>query len=288
MKSLLYRIVLGLFVGTLCPALMAEGISPEALDAQLKAGEPLAVIDIRPGAEYQQNHIPGAMNIPARALNPSRVPASRALVLYDDGMGRSDAQAVVVKIRATGRTDVFWLKGGLAAWESAGKPGTAETGFSRDHVPAITYHRLIATKGKDVIVMDLRTAESPPEAGTVGLAGGTMESALTNLGSLLPGARVVRNETAKPGTIQIAGSSQASPLEGVDPAEELIVVVDDGDGSGEALVRSLRAAGNRRVVLLAGGEEILKRQGRPGLERESLGMPPSIGTEPTTDGGAER
>ena len=48
---------------------------------------------------------------------------------------------------------------------------------------------------------------------------------------------------------------------------ELHVLIDDGDGRAEKLARRLRASGLRRVLLLAGGEEVLIRRGKPGTRK---------------------
>jgi 3-mercaptopyruvate sulfurtransferase SseA len=46
----------------------------------------------------------------------------------------------------------------------------------------------------------------------------------------------------------------------------LFVLIDDGDGTAEEAAHRLKAAGIRRVVILAGGEEALRTEGRSELK----------------------
>jgi 3-mercaptopyruvate sulfurtransferase SseA len=46
----------------------------------------------------------------------------------------------------------------------------------------------------------------------------------------------------------------------------LYVLIDDGDGTAEEAAHRLKAAGIRRVVILAGGEEALRTEGRSELK----------------------
>lgn len=265
----------------------AVALSPAALQQRLAGDEPHALIDLRSGAAFNEAHLPGAMNMPLRGLNPRRLPSSRVLVFYADGLGRVDARTAAEQVSAqSGRSDVYWLRGGLAAWESAGQSSTRPDGFSTATVPAITYQNMVATEGRDLFVLDTRT-EAPaeePAPGTFGLASAPAGPQPTDLQVLLPQARVERPADAPtdaPGTFQLAGDAASESLDR-QANGSLIVVVDDGDGSGAGLVRSLRAAGNRRVVLLAGGETILRHAGRPGLGRQSSGAYVIDGTEGTS------
>ena len=47
---------------------MVEGIVRSELLRLIEA-ESIQVVDVLPGAEYQREHIPGAVNIPLRGLN---------------------------------------------------------------------------------------------------------------------------------------------------------------------------------------------------------------------------
>ena len=260
-----------------CPALSAaEGMTATELQDKLREGESLALIDLRSSTLFEKGHVPGAMNMPVRGLNPRRLPSSRALVFYSDGLGRVDARGAAEQVsEATGRGDVHWLRGGFAAWESAARQTTRETGLVSDPVASITYHDLVESAGRDMRVLDVRTPVEAPAQGGFGLASddGEGRGQPTDLANLLPQARIERpaaKPTAQGGGFGLA-SDQATTLLESDPESELVVVIDDGDGSGADLVRALRSSGNRRVVLLAGGETILRHEGRPGLGRQSSG-----------------
>ena len=262
------------------PALFGEhGISAATLEEKISSGASIALIDLRSERSFREGHLPGAMNMPKRSLNPRRLP-SRTLVFYGDGLGQTDPRAAVQSVReATGRDDLHYLRGGLAAWESASRTTTRGSGVASSPTPAITYHDMVKTGGAEMMVLDVRTPVEPNSPGTFGLAGedsGERESAAqpTDLQALLPEARIERpqsKDSTEPGAFGLAGESSAVALQ-TDPDSELIVVIDDGDGSGADLVRSLRASGNRRVVLLAGGETILRHGGEPGLGRQSSGV----------------
>lgn len=264
-----------------CPALSAaEGMTATELQDKLREGESLALIDLRSSTLFEQGHVPGAMNMPVRGLNPRRLPSSRALVFYSDGLGRVDAQRAAEQVsEATGRGDVHWLRGGFAAWESAAlqttRQNTSETGLVSDPVASITYHDMVESAGREMRVIDVRTPMDAPAQGGFGLASDDAARGRqpTDLGALLPQASIERLEE-KPNTegggFGLASERAATRMK-ADPESELIVVIDDGDGSGADLVRALRSSGNRRVVLLAGGETILRHEGRPGLGRQSSG-----------------
>jgi len=51
-----------------------------------------------------------------------------------------------------------------------------------------------------------------------------------------------------------------------------MVLIDGGgpDNSAQEMARTLKANGIKRVVILAGGEEILSRGGKPGLQRTGI------------------
>ena len=50
-------------------------------------------------------------------------------------------------------------------------------------------------------------------------------------------------------------------------APSLLVIIDNDDTSARATAQKIEASGYKRVVVLAGGEEIIKREGKSGLAR---------------------
>jgi hypothetical protein len=55
-------------------------------------------------------------------------------------------------------------------------------------------------------------------------------------------------------------------------AAPILVLIDNGDGVAQKTARELRAQGNTRVVILAGGEMTIARQGERGSQRTGLSL----------------
>lgn len=285
-------LLLMLFSLPVVPAAAVSALAPTEVRERMAADRAPALIDLRSGAAFREVHVGGAMNMPVRGFDPRRVPSSRSLVFYADGLGRVDARAAASEAaEATGREDVYWMRGGMAAWESAGLPTTRKGGFAAAPVPAITYGNLLETRGQAVLLLDVRETggTSGSDVGTFGLAAEDSGGGNTDLAKLFPDARIKRpgkSSGNKEGTFGLASDSGNENLKAAAKAE-LTVVIDDGDGSGAELVRSLRASGNRRVVLLAGGETILQHEGKPGLGRQSSGAYVIDTRETETGGGGD-
>lgn len=108
-------------------------IQPESrvydLKSRLDWGEPaLTIIDVRDRASFNEEHITGAISIPAAELL-SRVSINleydRDLYLY---AGTDDeATTAAEQLRAAGYQRVSVLRGGAAAWKAAGFPVEANT-----------------------------------------------------------------------------------------------------------------------------------------------------------------
>ncbi len=107
----------------------------------------IRVLDARPAGEYQQGHLPGAVNLPAAAtdnLEANRqgfplppdwaqrlfrvagVNASSRVVLYDS-QGHAFAARVFYVLEFLGQRRVQILNGGFRKWQSEGRPTTLET-----------------------------------------------------------------------------------------------------------------------------------------------------------------
>ncbi|MDP7505326.1 MAG: rhodanese-like domain-containing protein [Nitrospinota bacterium] len=99
-------------------------VSPEELlGLQEKSGnETLYLLDVRLAPEFGRGHIPGAISIPGgqAVQRTDEVAAVRAaaFVTYCDANARATMTAYW--LRRIGLERVFYLKGGLAAWEAAG------------------------------------------------------------------------------------------------------------------------------------------------------------------------
>ncbi len=273
------RFMQGLAAGALAllavPCAMAE-VSPAEIAERVVADSPPLLVDVRGNDDYRDGHIPGAINIPGEVLSSRSLPRDREIVLYGDGLGRVLAEDYAEGLRG-GRTARV-LRGGLAAWESADLPVTGSRGMRRESVPGITYQRLLDAQASGVTLVDLRESEVSEGGGAVPLgAEDSGEETLTDLASVFPDADIVRPGGAASGQavpLSGAGEDAARPLSEVEPDEQLLVLIDRGDGKAEETARQLRASGNRRVVVLVGGETILRHKGRPGLERLSTPVSP--------------
>jgi len=102
-----------------------EEVSREELLRRAGAGE-IVVIDVRPQAEYEAGHIPGARSVPVEHLGDrlDELPQDADIVAYCRGPYCVFAHDAVRLLRANGRR-AWRLDGGLPEWKLAGLPVTA-------------------------------------------------------------------------------------------------------------------------------------------------------------------
>jgi hydroxyacylglutathione hydrolase len=93
--------------------------------AQWRAGA-VALLDVRAASEYEQGHVPGALNIPLGALGSRipEVPSDRPIVVHCQSGSRSAIAASV--LAAAGRHDVQDVVGGFTDWTRLGYPVEVE------------------------------------------------------------------------------------------------------------------------------------------------------------------
>lgn len=89
----------------------------------------LRVLDLRPEAEFDEYHIPGAENVAFDALLQARYASTDTLVLISDG-GAHAAQGWVF-LRALGHQHVYFLRGGLGEWLDEVMNPTKPTALTR-------------------------------------------------------------------------------------------------------------------------------------------------------------
>ncbi|RMG89172.1 MAG: rhodanese-like domain-containing protein [Candidatus Dadabacteria bacterium] len=244
MKRLPLRRVAAAAAAVLGLAAGSWAVGPSELKAALDAGERITVVDIRPNKEFRQAHIPGALNLPAPVLSKRRIPPFGRVVVCGDGIRPDLTEEAAAELNRHAGVQAETLEGGFAAWEAIGFPTTRPPGAGHAEVRQLSYQELqrIVAAGTEVMLVDLR-------AGGKGLGSGW------DLGEAFPGARV----------------AQGKPRGAPDPAV-LYVLVDDGDGSADAAALRLRAAGYRRVAVLAGGQRTVEREGRSAIETRTLYM----------------
>lgn len=98
-----------------------EPIGREELMARIKKGEALVVVDVRPLAEYEQGHLPGARSIPLEELEKRlrELPRKQAIVAYCRGPFCAFAPEAVRTLRRHGFR-ARRLVDGLPEWAAAG------------------------------------------------------------------------------------------------------------------------------------------------------------------------
>jgi rhodanese-related sulfurtransferase len=90
----------------------------------LQQGDPVKLIDVRTPAEYEAMHIPGSYNVPLDQLPEHRIDLGNKLqtpVILVCRSGNRAEQAARL-FEETNLTQFHVLRGGINAWEQAGKP----------------------------------------------------------------------------------------------------------------------------------------------------------------------
>jgi rhodanese-related sulfurtransferase len=245
-------------------------ISPAEVQQQLRAGEKLTLIDVRPTALFKQGHIPNAINVPASVVPHKQLPPLGRVVVYDDGLGQDTASDAAAALNKKEGIAAEVLVGGFAAWESAQSPTTQPRGLNPEKLPMITYERLKRAPLQDLVLVDLR--EARPAAASPNALPAAAAPALTDLHAEFPNARITRSpfEAVAPKTTASSTTASSKP--------PLVVLIDSGNGAAQQMARTLKANGIERFAILAGGEEILAHKGRSGLSRTTgtISPPPAF------------
>lgn len=243
---------------TLLAATVLHSATPEQLDSMLKSGEKLTVIDLRSTEEYQLSHIPGAINIPHQLVAGKRLPPLGRVVAYCDGLGAAYAAQCVAALNAKAGIQAEPLLGGYAAWKTFTNVTADTRQITADQPQTITYDELKATQGEGVVLVDMRKPQTVTGKTRVNISAFRQKN--------LPRATVMTSPAARLRAIK----GKAADF---NQAPSLFVVVDDDHQSALAAAERIRAMGYQRVVVLAGGEEIIRREGKPGLGRQGGAAP---------------
>jgi rhodanese-related sulfurtransferase len=96
-------------------------IDAASLQHLTEAGRPVLAVDVRPPEAYAGGRLPGARSIPLSSLvaRQREVPGDALVVLYG-AAGLDEATTAYRYLRSAGRTNVFVLEGGFAAWQAHG------------------------------------------------------------------------------------------------------------------------------------------------------------------------
>ncbi|NUU66253.1 rhodanese-related sulfurtransferase [Enterobacteriaceae bacterium BIT-l23] len=168
-----------------------------AIRQALLTGSELALVDVRPEAEYARQHPLFAVNIPLGRLELDawrRIPRhDTAITLYDDGEGL--AERARQRLISLGYRNVALLRDGLAGWHASGGelfrdvnvPSKAfgELVEQQLDTPSLTPQqvRALQTSGEPLVIVDARR---PDEYHTMSIPGATS----------VPGAELVRRIAA--------------------------------------------------------------------------------------------
>jgi rhodanese-related sulfurtransferase len=258
----------------------ARTITVEELADRLVAGNVPFLVDVRRAHDYDAAHIPNAANIPARLLGSRKLPPIGEVIVYGDGFGRVDMDEVLRQLAAKPGIQPVLLEGGFAAWASRSGVTTAESGLQPARETAVTYQNMVVSAGRGTVIYDLRK-----QRGQTGRSDDLKDRfPEARIGEGAPGARVGGGGGNR-GAAAGARPASGNPLLRDNPhaSGELIVLVDDDHTTAEQVARRLRASGHERVAVLAGGDLIMRHEGRPGLERRGAGSVSMDLLEPAND-----
>ncbi len=99
-------------------------LAVSALEGLLKENHVLTLIDARTAEEFDEGHVPGAINVPIAGLaefarNRDKYPAGPVVTMCGS-TGRGEKAAAILGSEGARRVQV--LQGGLKAWRDAGLP----------------------------------------------------------------------------------------------------------------------------------------------------------------------
>ena len=125
MLVLLFAMVIVMLVGSEVGRLFRgyRELTPGALTQLINRESPL-VVDLSSGQDFEKGHIPGARHVPLSQFDPENKELAKVrelpVAVYCRS-GTTSAQAAARLVKA-GFKRVFWLGGGLGAWQQADLP----------------------------------------------------------------------------------------------------------------------------------------------------------------------
>lgn len=101
--------------------MVLQNLEPKDV-ARWLAEKSIMLIDVREPAEYEAEHIQGALLFPLSSFDPNALPDPRDLkVVFQCGSGVRSAKAVAASERAGLPFDSH-MRGGIQAWKATGLP----------------------------------------------------------------------------------------------------------------------------------------------------------------------
>ena len=235
-----------------CPC---RAMNVDNAQARLAAGN-VTLIDIRSNTMFRKEHIPGAINIPAGLCAARHIPPLGEVIVYGDGLDTAETERAAAALGSKPGLTVEILDGGYPAWRDINGLTTRPSGITPEEINYITYQKLkeISNNNKRLVFMDLRLQSK---------GAAKSERAPVDLAAEFPGIPLRSSP--------FHGGLEAKGLVPADISADsgaMYILIDSGDGRAEKTARELKAAGITSFAILAGGDEIVARQGRPGREKQ--------------------
>jgi rhodanese-related sulfurtransferase len=107
--------------------LAARVITADELLRKLERGDDFVLMDALAPMVYAHSHLPGAINVPPSAVDPTRL-AKRVpdlateIVVYCSNADCDDSVVTAQRLEALGYTNVRHYAGGKEEWHAAGLP----------------------------------------------------------------------------------------------------------------------------------------------------------------------
>ncbi len=243
------------------------GVTAGRLQKMLKEGETVTIVDVRGRNEFTSGHIPNAINIPAQVVKYKKLPPMGKIVVCGDGINTADAVEAVRALNQKTGIDAEILEGGFPAWSELKYTSTHKIGITRQMFRYITYEKLkqASEKNRRMVLVDMRRVGDLKKS--TGLCNDECSS---NLSVKFPGLEVL---ALAPRNLKAGGKVEAVSMAKFFRAREsergrVFVLIGRGDGHAEKVARYLHGAGITQVVILAGGERVLQKNGQSGFETQ--------------------
>lgn len=87
------------------------------LNQLLKEGKQILILDVRSATEYNEKHIPGAINIPVENIEAGNyIPQKDTVIVTACGKGGGRSERAAQSIRGNSQNKVFFLEGGTLGY----------------------------------------------------------------------------------------------------------------------------------------------------------------------------
>jgi len=135
--------------------------SVEAVRYKLKRNQPLTLVDVRRGEDFERLHIPGSINIALYAVKTKSCLKSVPVVLVNEGFRYAGLETECRRLAELGYK-VTILDGGLPAWKRQGGPLVGDL-FALDEMKAVSPQVFFRAKDyENTLVVDI--SSQPGEA----------------------------------------------------------------------------------------------------------------------------